>query len=471
MRSIRTVLGMTTVADCPTCGLPEAVRAQVSGLGRRSMASRLTKLGYPTSEHAARRHLEDCTSLVVPTVTHKDKWVTDSDGLSVEDFTEEYEARADFRAEASVAGVLVPEGAVWKGSTATVKQRVVVTDEEGRPVINPETGQPETADVNRWHRFVPEKEEIPGIPDAEMTEFRSKILSFLPSQKRWAPPSQEDPLAYVVAPSDLQAGKPGTDEAIETFLGGVRKHKAEIDHLLDRGFNLTEVRNLNGGDICEGVANNYRNQSRITDFLVDQLDVGIDTRLAGVRILHQPDVYELWDHSVPSNHGESWVREGGKDPVTSYRDNIDIHVARQVRRLCSVDPSLKDVKFSIQEDGWADVFSILGHIKTYLTHAHSEQGTGSSTEARTQSAIERQILGDLPNLHDLQLAYAAHYHHDYHLEFRGISLHGLPACEAIWSSEYMRKKFGVWSNPGVTGMVVGDSMGPRKWGRLNIFGA
>ena len=64
--------------------------------------------------------------------------------------------------------------------------------------------------------------------------------------------------------------------------------------------------------------------------------------------------------------------------------------------------------------------------------------------------------------------FMAHYHHHYSNEFEGRTLFGCPAIEAEKSSEYMLDQYGVWSPPGVLGMLVGEHA-HRGWSHLNVF--
>lgn len=109
----------------------------------------------------------------------------------------------------------------------------------------------------------------------------------------------------------------------------------------------------------------------------------------------------------------------------------------------------------------------LSGVRCYFTHGYVEKGRGTSSETRTRAAIERQILGRTADLGDVPLWYFAHYHHAYSNEFEGRTVWGCPALEAERSSEYMLNQFGVWSPPGMLGMLVGGSSG-RRWSHAVI---
>ena len=171
--------------------------------------------------------------------------------------------------------------------------------------------------------------------------------------------------------------------------------------------------------------------------------------------------------AVISNHGE-WTRLGGKDPITSAGDNASTHLARQVKRLFDelADLGGPKVEWTIGEGDPAVTVTLSG-VRCYFTHGYVEKGRGTSSETRTRAAIERQILGRTADLGDVPLWYFAHYHHAYSNEFEGRTVWGCPALEAERSSEYMLNQFGVWSPPGMLGMLVGGSSG-RRWSHAVI---
>ena len=171
--------------------------------------------------------------------------------------------------------------------------------------------------------------------------------------------------------------------------------------------------------------------------------------------------------AVISNHGE-WTRNGSKDPVTSAGDNASTHLARQVRTLFDELEPLggPKVAWTIGEGDPAVTVTLSG-VRCYFSHGYVEKGRGTSSETRTRAAIERQILGRTADLGDVPLWYFAHYHHAYSNEFEGRTVWGCPALEAERSSEYMLNQYGVWSPPGMLGMLIGGRSG-RRWSHAVI---
>jgi len=99
---------------------------------------------------------------------------------------------------------------------------------------------------------------------------------------------------------------------------------------------------------------------------------------------------------------------------------------------------------------------------------YQETGSGPH-EQKVVSAIEKQILGNRHEVYMLDLVLAGHYHHNNRLEQSGHTVIGLAASEAQWSSEYLRTAFGVWSRPGVTGLLVGEALGGRKYAHHQVL--
>jgi hypothetical protein len=268
---------------------------------------------------------------------------------------------------------------------------------------------------------------------------------------------------YVVLVADPQLGKKGTEEAVDNWRRGVEAHIAAA-----RLLGPAAVHVAFQGDETENVVNSYTNQPHTIELnRSQQLELDYDLRVWTIRqaaLLGVP----VSASSVISNHGE-WTRNGSKDPVTSRGDNASTHIARQVRKLFDElapfgGPAV-DWHIAGGEPG---VTVTLSDVACYFSHGYIEKGKGPAVEVRTKSAIERQILGRIDELADTQLWFMAHYHHHYSNEFEGRTLFGCPAIEAEKSSEYMLDQYGVWSPPGVLGMLVGRHT-RRGWSHLNVF--
>ncbi|OZC55090.1 hypothetical protein CH289_07825 [Rhodococcus sp. RS1C4] len=273
---------------------------------------------------------------------------------------------------------------------------------------------------------------------------------------------------YANFPADPQLGKKGTEEAVENWKRGVTGHVAAIEKLISVGLAPAGIHTTFMGDETEGVCNNYANQPHTVELnLSQQLELDYDMRVWTLREYAKLNL-PLSAASVVSNHGE-WTRNGSKDPVTTRNDNASTHVARQVKKLFDEAEAFggPHIDWTIGEGAPGVVVNLSGQ-DTYFSHGYVEKGKGGSTEIRTKSAIERQILGNTQQYGDVPLWIMAHYHHMYSNEFEGRTLFGCPALEAERSSEYMLEQFGVWSPPGLMGMLIGTHTA-RGWSDLSVL--
>jgi hypothetical protein len=285
--------------------------------------------------------------------------------------------------------------------------------------------------------------------------------------RRREPELDEDGGTYNLLIADPQLGKKRTAEAVENWKRGVRSH---VDAARKLGRAVKRIHVGFQGDETENVVNSYGNQPHTVELnRSQQLELDYELRVWTMRevlALKRPTSAS----SVISNHGE-WTRNGDKEPVTTQNDNASTFIARQVRSLFDeLAPFTKQsIEWTIGDDHPGVVLDLSG-VRCHFSHGYIEKGKGASVEIRTRNAIERQILGRTDDLGDVGLWFWAHYHHFYVQEFEGRTLFGCPAIEAEKSSEYMLDQYGVWSRPGVLGMLVGAGIGNgRGWAHANVF--
>ncbi|MFE7745389.1 hypothetical protein [Nocardia sp. NPDC057455] len=273
---------------------------------------------------------------------------------------------------------------------------------------------------------------------------------------------------YLIAIADPQLGKKGTSEAVDNWKRGVAAHLTAA-RALHEAFPLEGAHVAFMGDETENVCNSYGNQPHTIELNRSaQLELDFDLRVWTLKEAARLGV-PLSVSSVISNHGE-WTRNGSKEPVTSQGDNASTHIARQVKKLfdeLADHGAMPRVTWHIGGGDPAVTLPLSG-VDCYFSHGYIEKGKGGSSEIRTRNAIERQILGRTEELGKTSLFVTAHYHHFYSQEFEGRTLFGCPALEAERSSEYMLNQFGVWSPPGMLGMLVGLNH-DRGWSNLNVF--
>lgn len=302
------------------------------------------------------------------------------------------------------------------------------------------------------------------IPAASIERWRRALQRTTPTAARKVSAGG----TYLMLVADPQLGKKGTEEAVANWRRGVLGHLAEIRRLIASGVKVSGVHVAWQGDETEGVANNYGNQAHTIELNQSaQIELDFDLRVWTIKEVATLGL-PISASSVISNHGE-WTRNGSKEPVTSAGDNTSTHVARQVAKLFAEleQHGGPKVDWTIGGGDPAVVVRLSG-VQCYFSHGYIEKGRGTSSETRTRAAIERQILGRTDALGKTPLWFFAHYHHSYSNEFEGRTVFGCPALEAERSSEYMLNQFGVWSPPGMLGMLIGGRAG-RRWSHASVF--
>lgn len=315
----------------------------------------------------------------------------------------------------------------------------------------------------RFRRITSEK-----IPDSTLREWRAALQS-ITDRPTTAPEAPAGIAAtYPIFIADPQLGKKGTDEAVENWKNGVLGHCDAIRGMAAVGRQPEAVHVAWMGDETEGVCNNYANQPYTVELNQSkQLELDFDLRVWTIKQVAELGL-PISASSVISNHGE-WTRNGSKDPVTSQGDNASTYIARQVKKMFDEMAPFggPSIDWTIG-DGDPAVLVNLSGVDCYFTHGYVEKGRGGSTELRAKSAVERQILGRTETLGSVPLWFFAHYHHLYTNEFQNRTLFGMPALEAERSSEYMLNQYGVWSKPGMLGMLVGEHTS-RRWSDLTVI--
>lgn len=272
---------------------------------------------------------------------------------------------------------------------------------------------------------------------------------------------------YVIFVADPQIGKPGTAQALENWRRGIELHVERIESLAEQGYLIERVVVAFMGDEHEGVANNYLNQSYEVEMNFSaQLDLDLDMRLwtlKTVGALRLP----MTVVSVVSNHGE-FTRNGTHLPVTDKYDNSSTLIARFAKKVLDEVEGFEDVQWLIAESS-PDIIAEFSGVQVSFSHGHIAKGRGNGTEQRSISAIEKQILGRTEELVGVKLFFTAHYHHSWDIESRGRTFFGCPALEAEKASDYFVDGQGMWSSPGMLGLLIGKGFGKRGWSEKAVL--
>jgi hypothetical protein len=275
-------------------------------------------------------------------------------------------------------------------------------------------------------------------------------------------------LTYLMMVADPQLGKPGTQEALGHWTNGVEGHSERVRNLRDAGLPLEKIAVAFMGDEHEGAVGNYASQPYEVEMnYSDQITLDFDMRTWTIRQLLTHGL-NIDIASVPSNHGEH-TRFGSNKALTSIYDNSSTMVAKLVKKVFDGTEFESILNWDIASDR-QDANLDLSGIKVNFTHGHVSNGSGPKTGGvSSKNAIEKQILGRTKELVDTTLFVTAHYHHFNIIEDRGRTFFGCPALEAEKSSQWFYDSAGVWSKPGMLGMVVGTAAGERGWDELAVI--
>jgi hypothetical protein len=280
---------------------------------------------------------------------------------------------------------------------------------------------------------------------------------------------QTSGLSYLVMVADPQLGKPGTQEAVGHWTNGIEGHLERIGNLVDAGVPIERIALSFMGDEHEGVVGNYTSQPWEVELnYSDQITLDFDMRVWSIEKLLTVGV-PISIASVPSNHGEQ-TRFGSSKAVTSIYDNSSTMVTKLVQKTFKGTDVEDLLSWEIASDR-QDANLELSGVKVNFTHGHVSNGSGSKTGGiSSKNAIEKQILGRTTELVDTKIFVSAHYHHFNTIEDRGRTFFGCPALEALQGpGGWFYDGQGVWSNPGMLGMVVGSAIGPRGWDELAVI--
>lgn len=282
-------------------------------------------------------------------------------------------------------------------------------------------------------------------------------------------------LSYLMMVADPQLGKPGTQESLQNWTRGIEGHCERVRNLIKLGYPIRRVALAFMGDEHEGAVGNYASQPyEVEHSYTEQIELDFDMRVWSIRKLLDFGL-PISIAAVPSNHGEH-TRFGSNKVLTSIYDNSSTMVASLVKKVFNGNDANSYLTWDIAMDR-QDANLELSGVKVNFTHGHVSQGSGPKTGGvSSKNAIEKQILGRTKELVDVSLYVTAHYHHFNVIEDRGRTFFGCPALEAEKSSQWFYDSAGVWSKPGMLGMVVGrnaarDSVenGGRGWDELAVI--
>lgn len=260
----------------------------------------------------------------------------------------------------------------------------------------------------------------------------------------------------VLCLADLQLGKGdygGTPAALERARASIDSTVAELKTRPVEGVAIVDM-----GDMCEGTACFYDNQSYLVDLnMTQQIQVATDLALAAVDAV-LPHTEQVIYGAVPSNHGEFRV---GKNTVATdrARDNIDLIIADSLARVFAANPDRygrAEVWTPPLEHGDPYVLTLnMGGVLVGFTHGHQVSASGVGRMAKLETWWQRQTWSDgrrpagdvLPNAADCDVLVCGHGHTFMASDATGRLLVQCPAGED--GSEYWNTATGLRSGAGV----------------------
>lgn len=286
-----------------------------------------------------------------------------------------------------------------------------------------------------------------------------KTPTFVPARET------KDNVAYAVWPTDGQFGKPGTDDTLKNMHRGMNGHYDKIVQLLEAGYPINEICIGWMGDEIENTANFYASQTYDVELnLSQQIELDFDSSIWMIDKFVQLGI-PLRAIRVPSNHGELG-RNGSNRSITSPYDNAGTMVGRMLKKF--FDSKLGDsITWHIADQEQDVVFDLAG-VGIYGSHGHMQKGSGKTSEFRMKNAMEKQILGRTQELANVSLFVNAHFHHWSTVEDRGRTFFSLPSYETALGSSYFKEAYGVWSEPGIAGFLIGQNL-RGKYSDVSIF--
>lgn len=268
----------------------------------------------------------------------------------------------------------------------------------------------------------------------------------------------------VITIADPQLGGRGTALAVAQWQGYFLDSLEHTQSLLDQGRPIEGIHIAMMGDEFNGVANNYANQLFEAELAQDkQEELALDLTVWSINKAFGLGLPVSFS-AVASNHGDK-TRNGKKDVDTSTYDNGSLQNGRLAKRVIKNGTRFggpKVASWHFAEDTPGVVVRLSGE-PIYFSHGHIERGGGASTELRTKSAIEKQLLGDrldTGRLQDVRAFVMAHYHHYWLIEDKGAVIVGVPALEDNTNSKYLKDATGIWSPSGMWSATVGAGSRP-----------
>jgi hypothetical protein len=277
------------------------------------------------------------------------------------------------------------------------------------------------------------------------------LIAEIADHRVLAPVIEAGDSSLVVALSDWQLGKRGTEAAVRRIEGMIDAVVHRLEDLRAIGRQIDTLTVLGLGDLIEGCSGFYDMQEFSVE--LDHRDQVKLTRRLLVTALTTwaPYVPRMVVAAVGGNHGEN--RRGGK-AYTAFGDNEDVAVFEMAAEVLAANPAYDHVSFVLPRDDLTLCLDVAG---TLVGLAHGHQSRGGVEKWWKGQAFGGQPVGDAAVL------FTGHLH------FLKIVQEGprthiqVPTMDS--GSDWFKETSGTSSVAGTVSVVIG----PSGWSDLAVL--
>lgn len=236
----------------------------------------------------------------------------------------------------------------------------------------------------------------PGL-ESDIDELLANIETYKPKRTDW---SKSSGGAFIICPSDLQAGKGDYGLDHHDLTERVMQSWAKAEAFC-REYQPSEILIAELGDSVENINSTSSQRGTNTLALTEQIRLARRLLLEGIKTL-APLSPKLTYAAVPSNHGS--VRIGPKSPENHVLDDYGIEIAEQLRDVVKHSTALSNVDVIVPE---------LPHESLCLRVAGTAIGMSHGHLANSADGLSKfwqgQSHGRLP-LSEADIALFGHFH-------------------------------------------------------------
>tara|TARA_R100001460_G_scaffold32709_4_gene64138 strand:+ start:4922 stop:6139 length:1218 start_codon:yes stop_codon:yes gene_type:complete len=293
------------------------------------------------------------------------------------------------------------------------------------------------------------------LPDEEVKKLIKLAGSKKPPQKKKV---SKDSLTFVIALSDFQIGKEGTEDSIDRFITYIPKIKDQIKKL-QKTETIDQVLFAGLGDLVESCSNHYSMQE-FTTILDERSQQKVARRMIYTII---KEIMPMFSKGlvafIGGNHGEN--RRSGRS-YTTFADNKDVMLAEELQEIFQEAPAYKDrLLFMIPDNELSLTFEVSNTVISIL-HGHQMRG-GVNSQAKSRKWVSDQAFSRNP-IADSDIILHGHYHYFSAYESSDRLILQAPTLDS--GSEWFENTKGDKSRSGMLTFVIG---GEEKWDYIKVI--